>query len=541
MDVVIYKAKMRDGYIYDMSLNPKVDFSILKRIRKISSLTVISNKIPVRVGELILENIYGTMGLFGKLIASQEYVIKNVFKKYSVPLIEKNIDLEEFIDKNSISTVENYIKGKIISIKQLLDLKFNMGLKENEIINAIQALYCERRIRMIPSVRLDRDEVCSFCNKKPCSICRFGFFNDDVLLYAADNYNFKGVKKVILKKAIFSEPLKRAYDDFALFTKSKKECAAILCVPGSFDYDVLAGGIIETVKYGGRVLFITSSFEISKAKEYLSKTIKDVIIGCAENKEYILKDEDILIHSFKDYTPFYKAFDLVIFDKRYAFLEQKFEDDELIYKKAVKEKGKFAVITSFIPKNKRYKGGFDIIPLTVLKNRKPIPEPRIVLTRFLKGEEFYLPSMVVEIINWSIKENTGIIIFVPDEIVQDKVYNYLTLYENFDPMIIDISTEKYKQSLLKLKKNEINIIISSDIKDVMTFDKDVNVIVMCSDDKMYDTESLISMSSIASNSKSDMIGEVVFVASNETERMSLAKSSIRNMNKISWERGYIRK
>ncbi|QCX33926.1 hypothetical protein FDN13_09550 [Caloramator sp. E03] len=545
MDVVLYKAKQRDGgYIYDMSLNPKVDFVILKGTRKIRSLTVITPKIPIEIGENILKRVYGASNIVGKIIGSQDFLINNALKKFNVPQIKKEIVSKEVVDKNSISIVEQYIKGKIISIRQLINLKSYINSDEEEIIDAVQVLYCERRIKMIPSVRKVRNRmICSFCNKEPCSICRFGFLEDDILLYAADNYNLKSVKKVILKKPILTVSLKKAYDDFSLFIKSKKEWAVLWCVPGSFDYEAIVGGIAETIKYGGRILIVTSSFENLKAAEALRKTLKDINISCTADNGWSLKDEDIVIHSIKNYSPFYKAFDLVIFDKRYAFLEEKFEDAELLYKKAVKENGKFAIITSFIPKNKPFfiKGGFEIIPLTSLKTKNPIPEPRIVLTRLINGGDFYLPSMVVDIINWSIKEETGIIIFVPDEKIQDKVYNYLTLFENFNPSLLDISSERYKQSVLKLKRNEIRILISSDFKDLMNFNQDINVIVVCSDDKRYDVETLINMASIASSSKNKKIGEVVFVASNETETMSLAKSTIRSMNKISWERGYIRR
>lgn len=40
-----------------------------------------------------------------------------------MPQIKKEIVSKEVVDKNSISIVEQYIKGKIISIRQLINFK----------------------------------------------------------------------------------------------------------------------------------------------------------------------------------------------------------------------------------------------------------------------------------------------------------------------------------------------------------------------------------------------------------------------------------
>lgn len=544
MEVVIYKAKQNEEYIYDMSLNPNVDYKILRGTRKITSLTVITPKIPIETGEKILKNIYGTSGIIGKLIPSHDFLINNSLKKFNINRIKKEINSESRIDKNSLSSVEQYIKGRMISIRQLINLKNYINLSAEEIINCVQALYCERRIKMIPAVRTIRYvKNCAFCQKQPCDKCRFGFLEDDILLYAADNYNLKSIKKAVYKKINLTKPLKEFSDEFSSFIKSKKDFAILHCAPNSFEYEGIIAGTAEVIKSGGRILYTVSSFEIQRAAKAFESSIKDINIGYSGSINYRLLDEDLVVDSINNHTPFYKSFDVVIFDRRFSFIDENIEDAEKMCKRAVKERGKFVIITSFVSKD-RY-GFFNtspiIISLPVLKTKNPIPEPRIVLSRFIKGEEFYLPPLAVDIINLSLREDTGIILFVPDENTLDKVYKYLLFYERYEDTLIDISTKRYKEAILKFKRKEIKILISADFKDVININSDVNVIVINSDDNVYDCETLINMCAAASSSTDKKTGEVIFVASNETERMSLAKSQIRSMNKQSWERGYLKR
>ncbi|SKA75524.1 Superfamily II DNA/RNA helicase required for DNA uptake (late competence protein) [Caloramator quimbayensis] len=542
MEVVIYKAKQKEEYIYDMSLNPDVDYKILKDTRKITSLTVITPNIPIETAEKILKSIYGVSGIIGKLIPSQDFLINNSLKKFNINKIKKEIDSQGRIDKNLLSTVEQYIKGRMISIRQLINLKSFINLNTEEIIDCVQALYCERRIKMIPAVRtIKYVKNCSFCQKEPCKSCRFGFLEDDILLYAADNYNLKSIKKAVYKKINLTKPLKDFSDEFSAFIKSKKDYAILHCAPNSFEYEGIAAGAAEVIKSGGRILYTASPFEIQRAAKAFESSIRDINIGFSGSINYRLLDEDLVVDSINNNTPFYKSFDVVIFDRRFSFIDENIEDAEKMCKRAVKERGKFVIITSFVSKDKYGFSSPIIISLPVLKTKNPIPEPRIVLSRFIKGEEFYLPPLAVDIINLSLREDTGIILFVPDENTLDKVYNYLLFYERYEDTLIDISTKRYKEAILKLKRKEIKILISSDFKDVINLSSDVNVIVINSDDKVYDCETLINMCAAASSSTDKKTGEVIFVASNETERMSLAKSQIRNMNKLSWERGYLKR
>lgn len=545
VDVMIYKVREKGGFIYDMSLNPEVDFAILKKTRGIKFIEVITPEIPIELGEVVLKNIYGTSAIIGRLIPTHEYLINTVLKRLKIKRIERHIISERALpDIKDMAKVEEYITGRVISLRKLLDMKDRLNMCSGNVIDIVQALYCERRIRMVPAVKKVKGKnICSYCGKQPCDNCCPGFEYGDILLYAADNYNTGIPHKIDFKKVNMSEPCKRAYDDFMVFLKSRKDSAILWCAPNSFEYEVLSGGIADVIKSGGKVLYITAAFLIFKTIESYKEIIKGIWIENATDMVKGLKSVDIVVDSYSGYFSYYKAFDLVILDLRYSFIERPFENIELMCKKAVKEKGKFLMISCCPNREGRgiFKSSPEIISIPVSEAKNPIPEPRIILSRLVKGADAFIPPIAVDMIKWSLGEGSGVIIFVPDEAELNKVYYFLTSVEYIDRDMIDISTGRDKAPLMRLKKKQIQIVISADFKDAVSPIEDVNVVVMNSDDSIYKVDTLVNMASMALRYENKKFGEVIFVASQETDSISLAKSTIREINKIAWERGYIRR
>lgn len=545
VNVVIYKTRGKNGYLYDMSLNPLVDFEILKGTRKIEYLEVVTPEISVEEAEKILKNIYGISSIVGKIVPSQDYLINNNLRRFKIKRISRIISSGCAIPSNDeISRVEEYIKGKIVSFHRLESLKQRLGIRYDRLIDIIQVLYCERRIKMIPSVRKIKNKcICSFCLREECSDCCLGFKNDDVLLYAADNYNFDIYSEININKKKMGESIKGAYDGVVSFIKSKKDYALLWCAPNAFEYEVLKGGLFEVIKSGGKALFVTSTGLTNEVKENFKRLLEGARVDVTDGITPNFRDLDISICSYSDYPCFYKAFDLVIYDERLAFIDKPLDNMVFICQRAVKERGKFVNIACTPERKKKgiLKYSPDIIAIPTNYAKNPIPEPRIVTSRYLKGPEAFIPPMAIDVIKWSLREGSSVIIFVPDDGSFNRMYYYLTSLEGIDRNIIDISEEREKETLLRFKKKEVKILISLDFRDALHVMEDVNVIVMDSDDEKYTIDTLVYMSAIAALNIKNKLGEVVFVASQETEVMSLAKSTIRGINKIAWEKGLIRR
>ncbi len=544
MDVVVYKAKGKDGYLYDISFNPRIDFEILKRTRNVKAIEIITPEVSMASAQEILRGVYGKSQVFGKFLNSQEYIIKSALKKLNISKVINKVTEGGFIPSaEELSRLEEHITGRMVSLGRLMEIGLELGFSEEKVINIIQSLYCERRIKMTPAKkRTGTKNICSICNIEIKGNCCMGFGEEDILLYAADNYCIGKSKNIHVRTGKVTNVIKKAGEGFCNFIKSKRNSGILWCAPNSFEYDSIAEGIGEIIKRGGKVLFATSTFLTNEAQEALREKIGGIAVEIIYGFKDDYKKNDICVCSYSECLLFYKAFDLVILDLRYVFLERSPRNLAYIYQRAVKEKGKFLSITCCPERDKRvfFRSSPEIIPIPVTSSKNPIPEPRIITSRFVNGAEVFFPQIVLEVIRWSLEEGRRIIIFVPNEGEVHRIYYYLTHFEGIDRDLIELSSPRDKAPLMRFRRGEAQFLISMDFKDTTSEIEDANIIVMNSDNEVYGVDTLINISAMGAMGNGKKLKEVMFVAAQENERLSLAKSTIRNINRISWEMGYIK-
>ncbi|GIW49110.1 MAG: hypothetical protein KatS3mg079_586 [Caloramator sp.] len=540
MEVYLYKARGKGGSIYDITLNPQIDFEVLRKIRGITNIEILTDKIDLCVAEEIINQIYSG-NFIGRFISLQEYYLNKILKSYGIKKESRFITSGKPIPKvEDLERIEEYIKGKIISFRYLMELDEIKNMDYELVIDVIQTLYCERRIKYTKAVKtIKNKEVCFLCEKEKCDVCNFEHIEDDILLYAADNYNNlkpPHIEPIINRSSIATvNTLKEVTE----FIKSKREKSMLLSSPKAFSIDVLIEAVYEVLKVGGRVLYITSPKFINEAKQEFQSKINGARVEIVLGRKAKLVDCEIIVTSYTDYPCFYKSFDLVIFDKRLIFLDLTSLQDE-IFKKAKKERGKFLKISVSLNEEdkKEYK---DLIYMPVDGIKKPMPEPMNIISRYLDGTEDFMPQMAIDFILFTISKKNNLIIFVPDEGYIQKVYYILSQTLNIDTDLIEYSTHKDKDGLFRFMKKEGSILISSDAADAYLSYENTNVIIMYSDNRAYTLEAIIYMCQIPMNFQGKKIGEVYFVSCQETENMQIAKSTIRILNKVAWEKGYLKK
>lgn len=543
VEVYLYKARGKGGSIYDMTLNPYIDFDVLRKIRGISNIEILTEKISISKAEEIIKNIYSG-NILGKFISLQDFYINRILKKYGIKRETRFITSGKPLPKISeLELVEEYIKGKVIPYKYLINLDEIKSLDEDLIIDIIQTLYCERRIKYIQATReINNKNICFMCDKEKCDVCNFEHQEDDILLYAADNYNNLQIPHIEIEVNRSSQATVNTTKEVLDFVKSKKEKGMLLVSPKAFSIDVLVEGIYEILKHGGRVLYITSPKLTNEIKNELIKRIIGAKIEIVLGRKAKLSNCEITITSYADYPCFYKSYDLVILDKRASILEQENYQDtnDDVFRKAKKERGKFLKINVALYDNdkKDYK---DIILMPVDGVKKPIPEPMYITSRYLDGYEIFIPQMAMDFIHFTINKKNNIMIFIPDENYMHKIYYILTNDMGIAKETIDISSTKDKDGLFKFMKGESRILISSDISDAYLSYENTNTLVMLSDSSVYKPEILVYMCQIASNFQGKKIGEVYLVSCQESKNMQIAKSTIRVLNKAAWDRGYFKK
>ncbi|CCC58044.1 MULTISPECIES: hypothetical protein [Caloramator] len=529
MEVYLYKAKGTGGAIYDFSFNPYIDHEILKRTRNIESFEVLG-KISIDRAKSIIDKINKT-SMLDKIIKNTDFLVKKEIKKNSLKAEYKKISSGYVLpSKEDIEFVEGKIIGRVLTLNDIIDY-FKRYYQYDYLLDILQVLYCERRVSILPAFREEGEKLyCNFCRRRVCEGCQFNFKESDLLIYAADNYNFS------LRQGLgYKFPkLKDVKEDIALdlldFIKSKKNNGLIFSAPHSFSLDMLYPSFSEILKTGGKVLYITSFNEAYEALENLKSTFYNKKISIIHDKFEDFRNNDIVISYKSNYVPFYKAFDLVLLNDIY----RAFNKEKLLHfaaKKACKDKGKF-IVACINPE--RYKElSFEITFLPYSHGNHLIPEPRVEISKVLR-EGFYLPDLALDTLRWSIKDGSKTIVFIPKRMQISTILNYLIMEG------INKNQIESKSDFLTFLKGTKRIYLTSDFSISKNFSENVNVIVLNAHDDCYNEEILIYLSALASLGKNKKVGEVLFVAENETEGISLAKKCIRSLNKAAWEKGFVK-
>lgn len=224
MEVCIYKARGKGGSIYDMSLNPYIDFEVLKRLRGITNIEIITEKISISKAEAIIKQIYSG-NLLGKFISLQDFYINTILKKAGIKREYKFItNGKDLPDVEVLEIIEEYIKGKVITLRDLLNLDEFRYMDYDTIIDCIQMLYCERRIKYTQATSNGKNkDICFMCAKERCNVCGFDYKEDDLILYAADNYNNLKIAEIGLEINKTSQATIDTLKEVTDFIRTKKK------------------------------------------------------------------------------------------------------------------------------------------------------------------------------------------------------------------------------------------------------------------------------------------------------------------------------
>lgn len=529
MEVYVYKAKGTGGAIYDFSFNPYIDYEILKGTRNIESFEVMG-KTSIERAKIIIDKINKT-SMFDKIIKNTDFLVRKELKKNSLKSEYKKISSGYALpSKKDIELIERKIIGRVLTLNDIIDY-FKRYYQYDYLLDILQVLYCERRISILPAFKEEGGKLyCNFCRRRLCEGCQFNFKESDLLIYAADNYNFSIKKSLEYKVPKLKEIMEEVALDLLYFIKSKKNNGLIFSAPHSFNLEILFPSFLEVLKNGGKILYITSFNEAYEALENLKSTFYNKKISIIHDKFEDFRNNDIVISYKSNYIPFYKAFDLVILNDVYKV----FNKEKILHfaaKKACKDRGKF-IVACINPE--KYKGlNFEVMFLPYIYGNHLIPEPRIEISKALR-EGYYLSNLALDTLRWSLKDESKTVVFIPKITQISAVLDYLTLES------INKDQIEYASDFLTFLKGAKKIYLTSDYSIAKNFSENINVIVLNAHDECYDEEILIYLSALASLGKNKKVGEVLLVAENETERISLAKKCIRSLNKAAWEKGYVK-
>lgn len=540
MEVVVYKVKVKGEYKYNYSLCPEIDFEYLKKSVNINELEIITPLMPLYMGKFVLRMIKQAIvkGNFFGLLKNKAAL--NVLKKLNVEKISEKVTKgKKMPSEKNIKIVLDFINKEVVRLEDLQN-KLEGKLNKDELYEVIQLLHLREEIKVNPLYcKKSKGEYCDICDKD-CEDCFLGYSSNDILIYKSDKIVNLENKNIIYKEENIPEYCRKYVDAVNSFLKSKKENLVVVSPPmlkkEKFCYKL----IFETIKESEKVLYVTCEEDLFSIKNKFEEVIEGAKIQIF-NGQKLIEENDIVICSSNNIPAFKDDFKISILDDRLAFLQRPYKNIYSVCKRALKPGGKFINIST-IPLNHKdifVKGSSEEIIIPPFNIWNPIPEPKFILSRYIGERNVYLPDISLDLLRWSLEEESKVIIFTPSSRISVYLKNYLTKIDDIKGTI-GISSEKSREDYYSFVKGDKNILISSNYLDALDSIYNINVIVMYSDLEKYTEDMLLYMCSMANNHTKKSFREILFISNIESESMLKAKSIVRSINKVAWEDGYIK-
>lgn len=313
-----------------------------------------------------------------------------------------------------------------------------------------------------------------------------------------------------------------------------KERALNVAAPPYSSPKVLLKAILSFIEKNKKVLYITGEMEENiQVLNHIKKYTDFRGYSYIRNSFYPM-NSSLSICNYKNAVRLKYKYDLVVYDDVSSFpYYSNYEIIDLVTK-CLHENGKaicFSVESIF--KNAR-----DII-VPIRNNKKPIVEPRYVITRIDLNKE--IPYIIYDYLNFSVENNRKVVIYLPNESKVKSVFSYLcnfksSLSKNIMYYIQGESEEKLLYNFSKIKRA---ILVTSDYKDGIISLDGTDVIVYFADDMFFDYKKLVYFCGKAGRSKNLKSAEAIFLANSESSEMDKAKDIIRYFNREAWEQGLL--
>ena len=308
---------------------------------------------------------------------------------------------------------------------------------------------------------------------------------------------------------------------FNWFHHSNVKAINVVTVPYR-GVDPLAG-LLEHVLGKVRLLYITGP---AGPEESIERFLEARDIEFSHNEE---SEAPIIILDYDRAFSSQGHYDLVIYDDVNSFpTHRKNEMHELLNHIYYRTKKIIAYSLEAVFRN------VINLELPLKENRSFVTEPRFI---GVKGDiKTSVPSSVYEYINFFIRDQRSIVVFVPDDETAEGMKSYL---ERIDPALTKhmhdvsgLSIEEVRDRVLE-NKNGI-LLFTKQINDFREIPVNFEFIVADSSAKAYEYRQFIFLC-LRNGLFDDLNGEVLLVSSALTYDMDRTQKLTQNYNRVIWE------
>lgn len=239
-----------------------------------------------------------------------------------------------------------------------------------------------------------------------------------------------------------------------------------------------------------------------------------------------VKNGDLIILTTHQLFRYYHYFDLLIMDEIDAF---PFKDNEILkafFFRAIKNK---FILMSATPSQELidtfHKEGFQVLELYSRFHSYPLPVPKI----YIKNK-IMMFFFLVEKVKTFVKDNKPVMIFVPTIEMSESLYSFLEIFiKNGKPVH---SKRKDREEIIdNFMKGKCKYVVTTAVLERGVTIKNTQVIVYHAEHVIYNEHTLVQISGRVGRKKDAPEGEVIYLASKETEEMSKSIREIERANK----------
>lgn len=230
---------------------------------------------------------------------------------------------------------------------------------------------------------------------------------------------------------------------------------------------------------------------------------------------------------------FFHYFDILVIDEADAFPYVNSEELQYATKNALHKKGMMVFLTATSNKSlenhqnttksvvsRRYHGRELPVPTTVFCSK---------LSKLLRQGK--LPKKLIKTIE---KQTQPLILFFPDISLMLATYELLKRRWPDKPMgVVYASFELREETVEKMRRGELDILLSTTILERGVTFKYISVIVVCADHRVFNRATLIQIAGRVGRSGDSSVGDVIFLHEGKTTAIQQAIKEINQMNRRS--------
>lgn len=292
--------------------------------------------------------------------------------------------------------------------------------------------------------------------------------------------------------------------------------------------------LIEQVLTDGKVIGIaTPRIDVClelypRMKEAFQDTTINLLYG---HSSQTYNGASFIICTTHQLMRFYRYFDVLVIDEADAFPYVHSDELQYVAKQSLEKKGCFVFLTATSNPRLEHYSNTEKSMLAKRFHGQDLPVPKTIYCRNLainlrKGKLPKKMRMEIE------ASDQSYILFFPDIALMSMVYPVVKkTWQKKKVAMVHASSDTREQVVKQMREGKIDLLLSTTILERGVTFKNISVMVVCADHRVFNRASLVQIAGRVGRSVNYPTGHVIFLHEGKNQAMVSAIKEIKQMNK----------